>query len=203
MIFDMREYYKMLQDHQIQIIYSGPIWADGMDGLVDTLRKRLELDALTMPATQSIFSVFIEQMNNILMYSAERQQFQLEPDRHMEVSTGVFVLGSRGNTYFIQSGNVMHAESVDYVRQHIDYLNTLDKQQLRQYYREQIKARNPNPESKGAGLGLIEIARRSSSQIQYQFLPWKPGKVFFVLYVEIGGVHRSNTAVSPSNTATT
>lgn len=186
MMFNMLEYYNMLKRNKISIIYSGPIWADGVEGIGGTLRKRLELDALPLSSSQSVFSVFIEQMNNMLMYSTEKQQFYGDSRPNMEVSTGAFILGASDKKYFLQSGNVMNSEKVDAMQKRIDYLNALDKAQLRKFYKEQIKKENKNPDSKGAGLGLIEIARRASSPIKYEFTPLENGQTFFAMYVEIG-----------------
>lgn len=186
MMFDMLAYYNMLKEKNVNIIYSGPIWADGVEGIGETLRRRLELDALPLSASQSIFSVFVEQMNNMLMYSAEKQSFCHNGQEPLSVSTGVFILGAQEKKYFLQSGNIMKSENVEDVKERIDYLNTLDKGQLRKYYKEQIKAENKNPESKGAGLGLIEIARRANSPIEYEFISLEDGQTFFAMYVEIG-----------------
>lgn len=184
-MFDMLEYYSMLRKNNVNIIYSGPIWSDGVEGIGGTLRKRLELDALPLSASQSVFSVFVEQMNNMLMYSAEKQQFSSEEKNSLDVSTGVFILGASNKKYFLQSGNVMKTENVQSMRERIDYLNTMDKTQLRKYYKQQMKEENKNPESRGAGLGLIEIARRASSPIEYEFTPLEDGRAFFAMYVEI------------------
>lgn len=184
-MFDMLEYYSMLRKNNVNIIYSGPIWSDGVEGIGGTLRKRLELDALPLSASQSVFSVFVEQMNNMLMYSAEKQQFSSEEKNCLDVSTGVFILGASNKKYFLQSGNVMKTENVQSMRERIDYLNTMDKTQLRKYYKQQMKEENKNPESRGAGLGLIEIARRASSPIEYEFTPLEDGRAFFAMYVEI------------------
>ncbi|UQZ88335.1 hypothetical protein C4J81_03585 [Deltaproteobacteria bacterium Smac51] len=186
MILDMLSYYKMIKKNNINIIYSGPIWSDGIEGIGGTLRKRLEFDDMPLSASQSVFSVFVEQMNNILMYSADKEPFPSSDDRIFDVSKGVFILGSRDRTYFIQSGNVMRDESVEMMKNRIEHLNTLDKSELRKYYKEQIKSENANPESKGAGLGLIEIARRASSKIDYTFTPLEDGLTFFSMYVTIG-----------------
>lgn len=186
MIFDMFEYYNMLQKYSVNIIYSGPVWADGVEEIGSTLRKRLELDEMPLTASQSVFSVFIEQMNNMLMYSTDKQQFESPEGAAMSVSSGAFLLGVQGKTYFLQSGNMMKADSADMLRERIDYLNTLDKPQLRQYYKEQIKSENQNPHSKGAGLGIIEIARRATAPIEYKFSPIDADRMFFTMYVQIG-----------------
>ncbi|MEG2000001.1 MAG: SiaB family protein kinase [Evtepia sp.] len=186
MMFDMLAYYNMLKKSKVDIIYSGPIWADGVEGIGRTLRKRLELDDLPLTASQSVFSVFVEQMNNMLLYSTEKAEFTLEGGKPTEISTGVFILGAQGKKYFLQSGNLMPTNQADAFKARIDYLNTLDKVQLRKYYKEQIKSENKNPDSKGAGLGLIEIARRATSQIEYSFTPIDEEQSFFAMFVQIG-----------------
>lgn len=186
MILDMLEYCNMLKKNNVNIIYSGPIWADGVEGLGYTLKKRLEFDDLPLSASQSVFSVFIEQMNNMLMYSREKESFQQKEEKTIDISKGTFVLGVCDKTYFLQTGNFMKEKNVDFIKNKIDYLNTLNKIELRKYYKEQIKSANTNPDSRGAGLGFIEIARRASSPIEYSFTPLEDGCVFFSLFVTIG-----------------
>lgn len=185
MIFDMLEYYNMLKKNNVSIIYSGPVWADGVEGIGVTLRKRLALDDLPLSSSHSVFSVFVEQMNNMLQYSDEKQQFDYPDGKQTQVSTGVFLLGIQGKTYFLQSGNMMKEKNSSLIKERIDYLNTLGKVQLRKFYKEQLKLENSNPDSKGAGLGLIEIARRATSPIEYSFTPVGDGIVFFAMYVQI------------------
>jgi len=186
-MFDMLKYHKMLRENKITLIYSGPLWAEGISGVASTLKKRMEFDELPLEASQAVFSVFVEQMNNMLMYSTEREQFEAPGDLHPEAPKGTFILGTAGKAYFIQTGNMMRNDVVETVRKKIDHLNTLDKQQLRKYYREQMMHEPENPDSKGAGLGLIEIARRISSKIEYTFTPFDDGFTFFTMYVTIGG----------------
>lgn len=185
MIMDMLSYYNLIKESKISIIYSGPIWAGGIEGLGGTLKKRLEFDELSLTAAQSVFSVFVEQMNNMLMYSAEKEVYDFSDIPKSEIAKGVFVLGVENKTYFIQSGNVIKNENVELIKERIDYLNSLDKAELRNYYKEQIRKENKNFESKGAGLGFIEIARRASSGIEYTFTPLEDGFTFFSMFITI------------------
>ena len=177
----------MLRDSKITLVYSGPLWAEGIGGVAGTLKKRLEFDELPLEASQEVFSVFVEQMNNMLMYSTEKEQFVTPGDLHSEAPKGTFILGTKGKAYFIQTGNMIKNDVVESMQKRIDYLNTLDKQGLRAYYKEQMRLEPDNPDSKGAGLGLIEIARRISSKIEYTFTPYDDGFTFFTMYVMIGG----------------
>jgi len=185
MKFNIHEYSKMLEDNNIQVIYSGPIWTNGIDGLAEMMIKRLEFDDLPFTSSQAVFSIFIEQINNMMMYSADRDRKNDDEGNPQEISKGVFILGVQGSTYFIQSGNLVTKYSAGILKERIDYLNTLDKKELRQYHKERLKAENDNPESKGAGIGLIEIARRSSSRIEYEFLPYDDERQYFTMYITV------------------
>jgi len=185
MKFDVQQYNRMMVENHIDVIYSGPIWANGIDGMAEMLLKRLEYDDIPMTASQSVFSVFIEQMNNMLMYSAEKERHTGSDGNQIETSRGMYILGVKNSAYFIQSGNVVTPRNAEILKQRIDHLNTLDKKELRQYYKQQMKADNNNPESKGAGIGLIEIARRATEPIEYKFEPLDNGLQYFSLYITI------------------
>jgi hypothetical protein len=185
MRLNILEYSRMLADNNISIIYSGPLWAEGIDGMAEFLQRRLDMDDMPLNVSQSVFSVFVEQMNNMLMYSAEKGKQEHSGIGIMEASRGVFVLGSHDKSYYIQTGNVVKNSNVEILKSRIDLLNTLDKKELRNLYKEQLRSDNDNPESRGAGLGLTEIARRASSKIEYEFVPYSDGLSYFTMYVTI------------------
>lgn len=185
MSLSVPDYVKILEDNNISIMYSGPIWAGGIDGMAEMLQRRLDIDDLPLSASQSIFSVFVEQMNNMLMYSVEKEPFEQKEGGQVEISKGIFILGIKDKTYFIYTGNLLKDNSAALLKERIDHLNSLDKKGLRKYYKERLQAENDNPESKGAGLGLIEVARRTSSKIKYEFQPRNDGMQYFTMYVEI------------------
>jgi hypothetical protein len=181
---DILQYSKMLADNQINIIYNGPIWPDKLENFADILQRQFDFDKLPLNISQSVFSVFIEQLNNMIMYSAEKENIDYH-DKNMEVSKGTFILGAQDKTYYVQTGNAMKNSNVELLKKRIDYLNTLDKKELRQYYKQQIHGEDDNPESKGGGIGLIEIARRSSSGIEYEITPLGDDLSYFTMYVVI------------------
>jgi hypothetical protein len=185
MRLNILEYSKLLAKYNISIIYSGPLWAEGIEGMAEFLQKRLDMDDMPLNASQAVFSVFVEQMNNMLMYSAEKERHERPETNSAETSSGIFVLGTCDKSYYVQTGNVIKNSSVGVLKDRIDFLNTLDKKELRQFYKEQMKTENNNPESKGAGLGLTEIARRAASKIEYEFIPYGEGLSYFTMYVTV------------------
>ena len=185
MTFNIRQYGKMLEDNKISVIYSGPICSNGIDGIAEMLLKRLEFDELPLNASQAVFSIFVEQMNNMLMYSAEKEFKNYCENSREELSKGIFILGIHDTAYFIQTGNVVSNNSAEILKTRIDYLNTLDKKELRQYYKRQLNTENDNLESRGAGIGLIEIARRASGPIRYTLEPHENDLQYFTMYITV------------------
>lgn len=108
MMLDILEYYRMMMERDINIIYCGPLCSDGIECIGGTLKKRLEQDALPLSAAQAVFSVFVEQMNNMLMYSAEKEELDIGDGGTASTSKGIFVLGKQGGEYFIQTANMMN-----------------------------------------------------------------------------------------------
>ena len=188
-MLDLKQYDEIMENLNIKVIYSGPMWDDGIKGLAEMVRTHLSHDQLSGNASKAIFSVFVEQVTNMLMYSAEKKQFAQPPsDEVIEVSIGTVIMGNRTDkrdTFFVQTKNAVRDRCIGLLKERIDHLNTLDKKGLRQHYKEMMRSENVNPESQGAGLGLIEIARRATAPIGYSFEPISEGLSFFTMYVEI------------------
>jgi len=188
-MLDMSEYTGVVEKLNIKVIYSGPMWEDGIKGLAEMVRSHLSHDQLSGSASKAIFSVFVEQVTNMLMHSTEKEQYTQPPDDTLvDVSIGTVIMGNktdRRGTFFVQSKNAIKNETIPFLSERIDHLNSLDRLGLRQFHKEMVRNENSNPDSRGAGLGLIEIAKRASAPIGYSFEPIDEGTSFFTMYVEI------------------
>lgn len=186
MIMEMHSFYNYLLERNIILSYCGPIKQDGIEGIAATIKDKLAADEVPLSTSMSIFSIFVEQIQNILNYSAERQIiYDVKQEPSDEVSNGIFVLGRIKNVYFTQCGNKIKNEELKWIEESIGYLNSLNKDEIKAYYRERRKAENNNPISKGAGLGLIEIARRSYDPLRYEFTKIDDEHSFFSLHATI------------------
>jgi len=168
---DTLEYSRLLEENKIAMTYVGPLWPEGIDGLAEMLKKRLDSENMTLSASQAIFSVFVEMANNMLMYSVD--------DRN------IFILGKHGKRFFLQTGNAMRISSVEFLKSRLEQLNSMSKSELRAFLKEQRREKNTNPESKGGGIGLIEVARRSYSKIEYEFTELGGEVAHFSVYVVV------------------
>lgn len=162
--------------------FSGYVSEGILFSLGEALREKMALEDADGPTVRRVFSVFVEQMQNIIRYSAEKVVGNA--GRSIELSAGMVTIGMEDKTFFIVCGNTVRNEDVPKLRDRLDYLKGLDKDAIKTYYREQLRE-TPDEGSRGATIGLIEIARRASAPIEYDFAPIDDGKTFFCLKVRI------------------
>lgn len=183
MDLNLYDFYQNAREKNIIFYYCGPVAHASIEGVAQTLRKNLEYEEAGNMTAQSVFSVFVEQMQNILNYSAERLVNTETVDNEMRV--GVVVIGHEEKGYFILCGNKVHNKDIPKLTQKIESIRHLSKEELKALYKERRRM-DPEDDSKGAGLGLIEMARKGSEPIEYSFLPIDQDFSFFTINVVVG-----------------
>ena len=169
----------------INVILSDYITSKGIEYHVAELKEYLKQKNIPVNVFNSIYSIFIEQMNNVLMYSAEYIMYSTEDYANTDKQKGYFLFGEDNEMYFLQSINHIEDSNIDFVEKKINFLNKMNKNELRQYHKECIKSENLNPDSKGASLGLIDIVKQSDAPIKYMFKPQDNGLSLFIMLIQI------------------
>ena len=96
------------------------------------------------------------------------------------------MIGRRDDgAYFVSAGNILeHADGVA-LAANVQALAGMDKAALKAAYREQLRRPRDEHATTGAGLGLIEMARKASASLSCTLRDLPNGKSFFSLYVQI------------------
>jgi hypothetical protein len=132
----------------------------------------------------NVFSVYIEQSQNIKNYFLKSDG----PDKH-EISRRAFesiiVIGRQTDRFFVCSGNLVSHEDAKVLKEKIDYINSMDKDQLKKYYKEKLKARRSDSNYDSAGLGIIDMARKATAPLDYMFVSRDEKYSFFTLKVSL------------------
>lgn len=149
--------------------------------LLRDLEEKMDQFGEKLKVTRKAFNVVTETLQNIVRYSS--------PDADDEASFPTFILDRQEDKYKIGSGNLVRKEQVERIRAKLDYLNGLDWYGVQQAYKEVIKGNlkndDPNRDKNSAGLGFIEMARKSEQKLEYQFLPYNSDNEYFILVVVI------------------
>lgn len=126
--------------------------------------------------SRRVFAVFVELSQNILRYSTVRDD---HPDG--ERGHGLIAIEEMGEKIVVSSANPVVPGQVARVQAWVERIRSLDGEGLRQLFIERRRG-EPPPGSKGAGLGLIDIARRCGGELLCESCPLDgPGGELLVL----------------------
>jgi hypothetical protein len=97
---------------------------------------------------------------------------------------GMFLLGKKHDTYYIYTANKIQKSEVNKLSTAIDLVNSSTQEELRELYKKQLRDGMISVKG-GAGLGLIDIARKTGNILQYFFLPIDDLHEYFIFKVEV------------------
>lgn len=172
---------KTMQNYGVLINFSGRFTQAIIEQLGDAVKKYLETEAISQNDTYNVFSVFIEQTQNIKNYGSQKSGCLLG-DRIL--NSGIVAIGKTEAGYFVSSGNLIENRDITILTAKLDEISSLDKLGLKKLYKEQMK-KDILPDSTGAGLGLIDMARRASQPLKYSLVQLDEQVSFFTLKVSI------------------
>lgn len=170
-----------LDEQGIFFCFSGPISQTLLMEVGDTLRNKMAREKTSPSIILKVFAMFVEQAQNIIHYSAEEVASHESDDG---LRNGIIVVGYDNVHHYVLCGNMVENADVSILSEQLDKLQIMDKEQLKAYYKEQ-RRKAPHEKSKGAGLGFIELARRSVTPIQFDFRKIDENQSFFSLKTEI------------------
>ncbi len=176
MLNRLHTFYEELKHEGVMFCFSGPTSQSVVEGVGKALKRKMELEETKMSTIQRVFSIFVEQMQNIVNYSQERTP--PESDDGSELRHGVVVVGRHEGRFYVICGNKVKASQSEKMTAHLRRLQTMDKQELKEHYK-MMRRQEPALDSKGAGLGFIEMFRRSSEPLEFHVTPIDADTVFF------------------------
>ncbi len=164
----------------ILISFNGSFSHSIIEEIGNATKKYLEGEQLAKGVITDVFAVYIEQTQNVSNYLKRRN---IQTGCH---STAIVIISNREESYTICSGNSILKEDVPELVNYLEFINSLDKDGLKKKYKEQLH-KPVTPGALGAGLGLLDIARRASSKLEFQFEPQDNEFDFFNLFITVKG----------------
>lgn len=168
----------LLAEERILLCFNGPISRSLIEEIGNALKKYLQAESLTPVSAADVFAVYIELTQNIRHYSELSQL----PDS--DVAT-VIVSQNADDRYVVSAGNLVYTKDGLSLIETLNELSPLDKVELKKRYKEQLrKPRDMNLKT-GAGLGIIDIARKASQPLSAELQEVSLDTSFYSVRVEL------------------
>jgi hypothetical protein len=164
---------------RIMLCFNGPISRSLIEEIGKALRNYLDTQQTAPAAAMDVFAAYIEMTQNIRHY-ARRQGYSDE-----QASATVAVAQDAEGRYQVSAGNLVEHSDGERLVATIEGLASLDKAELKAAYKRQLRQPRDAASPSGAGLGLLDIARKSSHPLQASLQPLPSGQGFFSLTATI------------------
>jgi hypothetical protein len=174
-LFQLREQFSK---DGIMICFNGPFSHSIIEEIGTAIRNHLGADNVAPLAVQDVFAVYIEMAQNARNYLTTKNISGLNG------SSATIAIAKQGDVYSVTAGNVILLADEAELCQHIDRINSLAATELKQLIRQHLRSKIPAGAT-GAGIGLLEIARRASANLAYTMQKIDDRHGFFTLTVTI------------------
>ena len=171
--------FNTMNSQNIICAYHGIFTYDIVNKLLINVKSDLSLPEIEKRAAKKVYKVLVECLENIHKHASV-----IENVNTGVKNEGIFILSKQPNSYYIKVGNLVKNEEVIDLSNNFDRVNKLNKEQLKELYREKIKLAEISKKG-GAGLGIIDMALKSESKLNYDFKTYNKELKFLTLDIEI------------------
>ena len=170
------------REEGIIFCYSGYMTEDVLFSIGKAIKDKLLIDETDKSVIRQVFSMFVEQVQNVIRYSGELESKETD-DELLELRYGILSVGrservEKRGRLFVSVGNMVKKVDVQPLSDSLNHIKSLDAEGLKMLYKKTLKGETPEG-SKGAGVGFIDIARKSKNDFEFDFIDVSDEMSFF------------------------
>jgi len=169
-------FHKTMLQKDLALIYEGDINQSLTKVFAGMAEKNLEESNESTGTIKKVHHVVIECLQNVCKHAEE--------DENSASSRGIFMIRRLPDSYEIITGNITEHERVKAISDILDVVNQLNPEELKEYYKKTLKA-SVLSEKGGAGLGFIDIAKKTGNKVDYHSESVENGKAFLILVSKV------------------
>jgi len=176
-IFDL---HRTMMSQKLILVYDGDFTQETTKSILAMAERNLDSSGEDSGIKRKVFNVMVEALQNIVKHGSEQgtQAGSL-------VSTGaIFMISRNDKGYCVLTGNPIPKGDVARLTSNLNDLNSKNKDGLKEMYKEIIKNTQIS-EKGGAGLGFVDMARKSGEKLEFTFCEMDAEYDFFCLKVNI------------------
>jgi len=173
------DFYKSMKTHEVKLVYEGKVTHQITKAFISLAEAQMEENEEAASVQRIVFHVMVECLQNI-----SRHADDLETGNYLFSGKGIFLVSNTLDAFLITTGNAVLKDKTKAITKMLDSINEMDDSQLKDLYMKQMREGTLS-EKGGAGLGLIDIRRKTGNKLDYHFLPLSDKLSFFLLTATI------------------
>jgi len=175
--FDIRDRYETLIESSTVYSYIGTLQEKDFNDVLKSMEQFIEKHVEAKLMKKKMFHILIEITQNLHNYNKEKDGKAIED--HL-----FFLVNESREGYRVITGNYLLKKEIPGIRTRIDMVNTMSDKELKELYRGILNFGGVS-NGGGAGLGFVDLARRSGEKLIYKFEEIDDKFSFFTLEVNV------------------
>lgn len=167
--------YSQMQEREITLVYEGEITHQITKAFTSLAEMEMTKEEEEGAVQRKVFHVMVECLQNVSKHADTPGLAD-----HKYAGRGIFLVSRGENRYHVISGNLIERDKVAQLQASLDSLNAMSKEELNALYKERMRE-GVLSDKGGAGLGLIDIVRKTGNPLEYHFMDIDEKHQFFIL----------------------
>ena len=172
-------FHESMKAHEIKLAYEGPVTQQITKAFIAVAEAQMADQKLEVNLRRKVFHLMVECLQNISRYAHD-----YESGESRYSGRGIFVVSSTNRFWRITTGNAITNNKAKDLKDMIDQINGLDQYELKDLYVQKMQDSRSSAKG-GAGLGFIDIRRKTGQKLEYLFLPISDDLSFFLLNTSV------------------
>jgi hypothetical protein len=179
-MIDYHALYERMHDNNIMLAFKGEVTFDLVNSVLKIMEDRLDKIEGNLKTKRKVYNVLVECLQNLCHHLDETEIDETNPHSR----TALLLIQSDSKEYDVVTGNYVLNHRIEGLKERLDEINSVSKEELRELYKK-ILNNDQFSEKGGAGLGFIDIARKSGQKLNYHFQEINDKYSFFSLQILI------------------
>jgi len=172
---------QIMEKNEIIFLYASDFSQELTKTLLKFTEKKLSFENLEDLVRKKIFNIMVEMLQNISKNAIDR-------DNPISVNSPIFMIAESDSNYSLISSNKILSKNIEKIKSRIDQVNQLDSAGLKQLYKE-TRLNSTFSNVGGAGIGIIDMARKSGHKLTYNFQSLEENNAMFSLLITVSKIY--------------
>ena len=165
--------YKNLRVKDITLVFEGQITHQVMKALTGLAEEQLD-EVEDDKVLRRVYHVMVESLQNINRH-AEAYEYR----GHPYPGTGLVLVAKNKERFQVTTGNIIENGHAEEIAIFLGKLNSMNQDDLDDLYKKQLREGIVSPKG-GAGMGFIDIRRKTGNHLDYSFVKIDEETSFFI-----------------------
>ena len=179
MHINIYDFYNRMERDNILLSFKGNVTSELLTSVLQIMESKMERLNEPSRVKKKVYNILVEALQNLYHHMDKTSE-----ELGAEFNTVIFMIAKMDTHYSIYTGNYIKTANAEKLESRLAKINSLDKEELKAHYKEVLN-NGMMSEKGGGGLGMIDIARKSSQKLDYSFQVVGDDLSFYSLNIKI------------------